>query len=163
MRRGNARRGRALAVAWVALGCASEPAVHRPAAIHDFAMRARVERVAVGQSTAQARAILGSEPVHKPGHPGDPFPSPSRAFTLEPARGEVLRIELYVVAARKAEGCPDVQIEDVPIVFRGGAVAARGWESVEASWRDWGGTLAALRSARDTYRCESPPALSAAR
>jgi hypothetical protein len=165
-RRNIARGGCALAIALAALGCASRSAIaprHGFAAIHDFAMRARVERVAVGQTTDEARAILGREPVHKPGHPDDPFPSPVRAFTLEPKRGDALRIELYVVAARAAEGCPDVQIEDVPVVFRGGAVAARGWEAVEAGWRAWGGTLAALRSARDTHRCDAPAALSAAR
>ena len=156
MRRGTARWGRALAIALAALGCATGSGPRESTAIHDFAMRARVARVAVGQSAEQARAILGSDPVHKPGHPGDPFPSPVRAFTLEPPRGEALRIELYVVTARAAEGCPDVQIEDVPVVFRGGVVAARGWEAVEANWRNWGGTLAALRSARDTDVCGAP-------
>ena len=125
-------------------------------------MRARVERVAVGQSAEEAHAILGNDPVRRPGHPGDPFPSPARTFTLEASAGEPLRIEVYVVAARGAEGCPDVQIEDVPVVFRGGVVAARGWEAVEAGWRSWGGTLAALRSARDTHQCTDPPAVSAA-
>jgi hypothetical protein len=46
-------------------------------------------------------------------------------------------------------------------VFRGGVVAARGWEAVEANWRSWGGTLAALRSVRDTYQCSDPPPMSA--
>jgi hypothetical protein len=46
-----------------------------------------------------------------------------------------------VVAARSAEGCPDVHVEDAPVVFRDGVVAARGWEAVEADWRGWGGSL----------------------
>jgi hypothetical protein len=159
-RRGTARGGRALAVALAALGCASDGA-REGAAIHDFAMRARVERVAVGQRAEQARAILGNDPVLRPGHPADPFPSPRRCFSLETPAGESLRIELYVVAARSAEGCPDVRIQDVPVVFRGGVVAALGWEAVEANWRGWGGTLEALRSLRDTSPCNDPPPTSA--
>jgi len=118
-------------------------------------MRARVERIAPGQSEAAARAILGRDPVERPGHPGDPFPSPLRALALETPSGP-LRIETYVVLARAAEGCPDVHVEDVPVAFRAGAVAARGWQEVEANWRAWGGSLEALRDARDTYRCSQP-------
>jgi hypothetical protein len=147
---------RMLVLALAALGCA--PRVNlfasQPAAIHDFAMRARVARVAVGQSAEQAHAILGSEPVQRPGHPADPYPSPRRAVSVATPTGEVLRIEMYVVGARSAEGCPDVHIEDAPVVFRNGVVAARSWEEVEARWRAWGGTLESLRHVRDTSQCD---------
>ncbi len=72
-------------------------------------MRARVERVAVGQSDAAAHAILGRDPVQRPGHPEDPYPSPRRTLALETPIGGALVLELYVVTARAAEGCPDVQ------------------------------------------------------
>jgi hypothetical protein len=147
------------------LGCASGrsvPLASGPAAIQDFAMRARVERVAVGQSADQAHAILGREPVQRPGYPAEPFPTPRRAISVATPTGEVLRIELYVVGARSAEGCPDVHVEDAPVVFRGGVVAARGWEEVEARWRGWGGSLDELRRVRDTYQCDAPSTASAA-
>ncbi len=155
---------RAAAIALAALGCASGSAregARESAAIQDFAMRARVERVAVGQSAVEAHAILGRDPVHRPGHPAEPFPSPLRQVSLETPTGDSLRIEVYVVAARSAEGCPDVQVDDVPVVFRDGVVAARGWEAVEAGWRSWGGSLEALRRIRDTHRCDAPFAASA--
>ena len=124
-------------------------------------MRARVARLAVGQSTQDARAILGSDPVQRPGHPDDPFPSPRRAISVATPTGETLRIELYVVGARSAEGCPDVHIEDAPVVFQRDAVAALGWEEIEARWRGWGGSLESLRRVRDTYQCDLAPAASA--
>jgi len=164
VRRGFAR-GTSLAIgfALASLACASRgrELASGPAAIQDFAMRARVERVAVGQSAQQAHEILGSDPVQRPGYPQHPFASPRRAISVATPTGESLRIELYVVGARSAEGCPDVHIEDVPVVFREGVVAARGWEAVEASWRGWGGTLAELRSVRDTYQCSDAPAVGA--
>ena len=120
-------------------------------------MRARVERVAIGQTAAQAHAILGRDPVERPGHPGEPFPTPLRTLALETPTGGSLRLELYVVAARAArEGCPDVHVEDAPVVFLDGVVAAHSWQVVEASWRGWGGTLESLRRVRDTWRCEEP-------
>jgi hypothetical protein len=158
-----------LAVVLTALGCASEPVPHAseragdPAAILDFAMRARIERIALGQSEPAAREILGSDPVQRPGHPEAPLPSPLRALALRTRDGAALRIELYVVAARAAEGCPDVHVESAPVVFRDGVVAAKSWEAVEARWRDWGGSLAELRAARDTYQCPDPPAAVAPR
>ena len=99
--------------------------------------------------------------MQRPGYPQHPFASPRRAISVATPTGESLRIELYVVGARSAEGCPDVHVEDVPVVFREGVVAARGWEAVEASWRGWGGTLAELRSVRDTYQCSDAPAVGA--
>jgi len=150
-----------LAIALAALGCASQPArvAPRTGAIQDFAMRERVERVAIGQSAEQAHAILGRDPVERPGHPGDPFPTPLRTLALQAPGGRPLEIELYVVGARAAEGCPDVHVEDAPVVFLDGVVAARSWESVEAGWRGWGGSLEALRDVRDTSQCEyAPPA-----
>jgi hypothetical protein len=160
------RRSVLLAIALAALGCASEPARETPRAtgsIQDFSMRARVARVALGQSAAQAHAILGRDPVERPGHPGEPFPTPLRTLAQETPAGASLQIELYVVAARAAEGCPDVHVENVPVAFLDGVVVARSWEAVEAGWRDWGGTLASLRDVRDTRRCEAPPTASAAR
>jgi hypothetical protein len=164
VRRGSARRASpAIAIALAALACASgrsREIPHEPLVIQDFAMRARVDRVAIGQSADQAHAILGSNPVQRPGHPTEPFPSPRRAISVATPTGESLRIELYVVGARSAEGCPDVHVEDAPVVFRNGVVAARSWEEVEASWRDWGGSLEALRHVRDTYQCEEPSTAS---
>lgn len=153
-----------LAIALAAVACVSKPTrelAREPLVIQDFAMRARVERVAVGQSAEQAHAILGGNPVQRPGHPAEPFPSPRRAISVATPTGESLRIELYVVGARSAEGCPDVHVEDAPVVFRNGVVAARGWEEVEARWRGWGGSLEALRHVRDTYQCDEPPTASA--
>jgi len=151
------------AIALAAVACASKPTLElgEPLVIQDFAMRARVERVAVGQSAEQAHAILGGNPVQRPGHPTEPFPSPRRAISVATPTGESLRIELYVVGARGAEGCPDVHVEDAPVVFRNGVVAARSWEEVEAQWRGWGGSLEALRHVRDTYQCEETPTASA--
>jgi hypothetical protein len=153
-----------LAIALVVLGCAarSRPALaSEPGAIQDFAMRARVARLAVGQSAQEAHAILGREPVQRPGHPDEPFPSPRHAISVATPTGETLRIELYVVGARSAEGCPDVHVEDAPVVFQRDAVAALGWEEVEARWRGWGGSLESLRRVRDTYQCDLAPAASA--
>lgn len=153
-----------LAIALAALACASgrsRELPREPLLIQDFAMRARVERIAIGQSAEEAHAILGSNPVQRPGHPAEPFPSPRRAISVATSTGESLRIELYVVGARSAEGCPDVHVEDAPVVFRDGVVAARGWDEVEASWRGWGGTLEALRHVRDTYQCVEPSTASA--
>jgi len=152
-------------IAFTALGCASYPARETPrtgAAIQDFAMRARIERIAIGQSAAEAQAILGRDPVERPGHPSDPFPTPLRALALSTPTGGSLQVELYVVAARAAAGCPDVHVEDVPVVFLDGVVAARSWEAVEASWRGWGGTLESLRRVRDTWRCDAPSGAQAA-
>jgi hypothetical protein len=145
-----------LAALLAALGCAS-PDAREVAAIGDYEMRARVARVEVGQSAAQARAILGRDPVHRPGHPDRPYPSPLRSFELRAPEGDPVQIELYVVAARAAAGCPDVHYEDAPVAFRRGVVAARGWHDVEASWRGWGGSLAQLRDARDGVRCDAAP------
>jgi hypothetical protein len=145
-----------LACALVALGCAA-PGARAAAAIHDYQMRERVARVEPGQSQVEARAILGRDPVHRPGHPGEPYPSPLRALALRTPEGDPVQVELYVVAARAAQGCPDVHYEDAPVAFRRGVVAARGWQTVEASWRAWGGSLAQLREVRDGSRCAEAP------
>src|SRR5688572_25199099 len=89
-----------LAIALAAVACASKPArelAREPLVIQDFAMRARVDRVAIGQSADQAHAILGNNPVQRPGRPAEPFPSPRRAVSVATPTGESLRIELYVV------------------------------------------------------------------
>ncbi len=123
-------------------------------------MRARIARVEVGQSREQVHAILGDAPVRRPGHPDDPFATPLRTLELATGAGSAVRVELYVVAAQPAEGCPDVHFRDVPIAFVGDTVAGTGWDFVERSWRGWGGSLAALREARDGRRCPPPPAVS---
>jgi hypothetical protein len=154
-----------LAIALAVLGCASDSAremSRETPAIQDFAMRARVARVAIGDSAAEAHAILGRDPVVRPGHPDQPFPTPLRTLALDTPSGRSLAIELYVVAARAAQGCPDVHVEDVPVVFLDGVVVACSWEAVEASWRQWGGTLESLRRVRDGWLCDARPAASAA-
>jgi hypothetical protein len=65
-----------------------------------------------------------------------------------------VRVEVYVVATRPAEGCPDVHFEDVPIAFVDGVVEGKGWGHLERRWRTWGGGLQALRSAQERRRCE---------
>jgi len=125
-------------------------------------MRERLRGVEVGQSAEQARAILRREPVRKPGHPDDPFPSPLHALALTTPTGERVEVEVYVVATRPARGCPDVHYDDMPVAYVDGVVAGTGWEFVEWRWRDWGGSLAALREAQDRFRCREPAAPAAA-
>jgi hypothetical protein len=139
-------------LAW-AVGCASAPA-DPTGAIHDYAMRERVAAVEVGQTLDEAHAILGDAPVRRPGHPERPFPSPRSALTLTARDGASVRVEVYVVATRPAEGCPDVHFEDVPIAFVDGVVEGKGWGHLERRWRTWGGGLQALRSAQERRRCE---------
>jgi hypothetical protein len=65
-----------------------------------------------------------------------------RISVLPTPAGESVRVELYVVAARSAEGCPDVHYEDVPVAFVDDVVVAR--ESAVASFADLRGQIAAL-------------------
>jgi hypothetical protein len=139
----------------VALGCASAPA-NPTGAIHDFTMRDRVARVNAGQTLEEARVILGDDPVRKPGHPDDPYPSPHRTQLFTTPAGVSVRIDVYVVATRPAEGCPDVHFEDEPIAYLDGVVAGKDWAWVERHWRAWGGSLEALRDAQDRHRCPYP-------
>jgi hypothetical protein len=134
------RRSVLLAIALAALGCASSPGVDARARKPTRSRTSRCARASSGSPSGRASRprARSSEaiPVQRPGHPEDPYPSPRRSLSLE-AGGEALRLELYVVAARSAEGCPDVHVEDAPVAFRSGTVAALGWEEVEANWRAW--------------------------
>lgn len=123
------------------------------ASIPPYAMRDRVERVVAGQPQAEAQALLGRVPVRKPNHPASPFPTPLWVLELDAPDGRRVRLESYVVATRAAEGCPDFQYEDAPVAYVDGAVAGKGWEYLEESWRGWGGSLEALRSARARPPC----------
>ena len=141
----------------VAVGCASTGT----GSVHGWAMAARLRQVEVGQSIDAAHLILGRDPVRKPGHPKDPFPSPTMALDWETPKGQAARVELYVIAARAAKGCPDVHYEDVPVAYLDGVVVGTSWEFVEWSWRSWGGSLHRLREIQDSYRCVEPPLLEA--
>jgi len=146
----------ALAAVWLAaVGCAGASG-EAPHLVHDFTMRERVARVQAGQTLEEAHAILGDAPVRKPGHPDDPFPTPHRALELVAATGEPVRVEIYVVAARTAEGCPDVHWDDEPVAYLDGVVAGKGWVFVERRWRGWGGSLEALREVQNRHRCPVP-------
>ncbi len=157
-------RGRgALGLAAAALACAcAVPApdvADMPApggAVPAWELRERVRRVEPGQPRDAALAILGRDPVERPGHPDAPFASPWRELALVARDGSRARVELYVVEAFPAEGCPDVALRTAPVAFAGDTVAAVGWADVEARWRAWGGTLEALRDARDTTECLAP-------
>jgi hypothetical protein len=154
-RRAHAHRLRpaALAAAGISIVLLPACASRGPQVVAPYAMRDRVERVEVGQSLAEVRAILGRDPVRKPNHPEAPFASPLQALDLRAPDGRAVRLETYVVAARPVDGCPDFQYEDVPILYVDGAVAYKGWGAVEWTWRDWGGSLAALREVQDRLRC----------
>jgi hypothetical protein len=139
-------------------GCVTAPEDPN-GAIQAFEMRERFARVEIGELDEQARHRMGERPVRKPGHPDDPFPSPRRTIAFTDRDGTPVWVYLYVVATQHAEGCPDVHFEDEPIVTRGGYVFGKGWDFVERHWRAWGGTLEALRDARDHRDCPdaAPP------
>lgn len=133
-----------------------------PPSIPPYEMRERLRDVALGDPADAVRARLGDLPVRKPGHPLAPFPTPYRVASLRAPDGDRIRVEVYVVAARPAEGCPDVQYDDRPVAYRNDRVVALDWDEIEWRWREWGGALAALRSLQDRFRCEpgaSPGAL----
>ena len=137
----------ALALAAAATACAGR--APDAGAIQPWDLRERLRDVEVGQSAERARARLGRDPVHRPGRPGEPYPSPLRTLELTDASGRTVRVELYVVEAYAADGCAGAVHRSEPVAFANGAVIAVGWDAVEAGWRGWGGTLAALRDARD--------------
>lgn len=133
--------------------CAARAPGPRDASVPPHSVRDRMERVEVGQAQATAQAILGRQPVHKPNHPDSPFPTPLRVLELGTPDGRGVRLETYVVATRPARGCPDFQYDDAPVVFIDGLVAGKGWEYLEQNWRGWGGSLEALRAARERPGC----------
>jgi hypothetical protein len=123
------------------------------ASVPPYSVRDRMDRVEVGQAQAAAQAILGRQPVRKPNHPQSPFPTPLRVLELRAPDGRNVRLETYVVATQPARGCPDFQYDDVPVAFIDGVVAGKGWEYLEENWRRWGGSLDALRAARQRPSC----------
>lgn len=139
-----------------ALACASAPApAPAPPRLAPEALAERLARVSPGQPSEAARAAIGHEPVARPGHPDAPFPTPLRRLRLLAPDGRDVQVDLYVVAAHAAEGCPDVQATLAPVVHVDGVVAASDWRTVETHWRAWGGELAALRAARTATRCDA--------
>lgn len=134
----------------------------RGGAVQDWVMRDRLRAVEVGQSADAVHALLGGDPVERPGHPDDPFPSPLHELALTTPAGERVRVEVYVVATRSAPGCPDVHYEDTPVAYVDGVVAGKTWEFVEWHWREWGGALADLRAAQDRFHCPEPSPAEAA-
>ncbi|MGH0029136.1 MAG: hypothetical protein ACQGVC_05065 [Myxococcota bacterium] len=125
-----------------------------PPSVPAHVLRERHRAVEIGQTRAQVRDQMGDVPVRRPGHPDAPFPTPYREVELRPPGGGSLRLEVYVVATRPAEGCPDVQYDDRPVAYRDGRVVATTWEELEWGWRDWGGDLASLRAAQDRFVCD---------
>jgi hypothetical protein len=125
----------------------------QPGSLPPYRVRDRMERVEVGQAQAAAQAILGRQPVRKPNHPESPFPTPLRVLELRAPDGRNVRLETYVVATQPAQGCPDFQYDAAPVAFVDGVVAGKGWEYLEENWRRWGGSLEALRAARERPRC----------
>ena len=154
----------ALAAALASPGCAptlaplEEPAAASPVPdkIYPSALERRLARVRVGQSLEEARDLIGRSRVRRPGADGGSFPSPLRRIELETPEGRRVELEVYVVLAAPAEGCPDVQAELAPLVALDGEIAALDWDYVERNWRDWGGALDALREVRDVHECPFP-------
>lgn len=126
--------------------------------IHPAALERRLGRVQPGQSLEEAHQLIGQPRVRRPGADGGTFPSPLRRVALETPEGRQVELELYVVSAAPAEGCPDVHAELAPLVALDGEVAALDWDYVERHWRGWGGELAALRQLRGLHDCPLPPA-----
>lgn len=127
-----------------------------PASVPAWTLRERHAAVKIGQTPGEVASLLGSLPVRRPGHPDDPFSTPLHVAEWVGPAHERIRLEVYVVEARPAGGCPDVQYDDAPVVFVDGRVAGTTWEFVEQHWRDWGGDLRRLRRLQDRFSCEPP-------
>ena len=140
-------------LACVLPACAAWAPQPQAGSIPSYRLRDRMQRVEVGQSQAAAQAVLGRRSVRKPNHPEAPFHTPFQVLALRAPDGRDVRVETYVVATRPARGCPDFQYDDVPVVFIDGVVAGKGWEYLEENWRRWGGSLDALRAAREPPSC----------
>jgi hypothetical protein len=155
------RTPRLLALLALATACASPAptAPPDPADVPADMLRNRHAKVAIGHTQAEVAAAMGGLPVRRPGHPDAPFPTPFRVAEWETPSGEEVRLEVYVIATRPAEGCPDVLYDDAPVAYAGGRVVATTWEEVEWRWREWGGDLAGLRALQDRVgECEEPAA-----
>lgn len=142
------------ASAWLGLACQSPPGA---ASIAAHTLRERHREIRPGQGWEEVRARMGELPVRRPGHPDDPFPTPYRAIRWRTRDGDEVRLEVYVVAVRPADGCPDVQYEDAPVAYRNGRVVAVSWDDLEWRWREWGGDLAVLRAIQDRFVCPGDP------
>ena len=116
-------------------------------------MRTRIETIERGQTLAEVHEILGREAVRKPNHPDAPFPLPLHVIGWRTPDGSALRVETYVVAAHPADGCPDYQYEDAPILYIDGVVIGTGWRFAERHWREFGGSLADLREIQQRPQC----------
>jgi hypothetical protein len=125
----------------------------KPRGMPAYEMRERIRLVEEGQTIREVHDILRRPPIRKPGHPDDPFPSPLHVVELETVDQPAVRVETYVIATRRQEGCPDFGYDDKPIVFLDGIVAGLTWEFVEWRWQEWGGELSQLRDIQDRHRC----------
>lgn len=143
----------------LALAACRTVAPDEPAALPAHVMRERIADVEIGHTLAQVRDAVGTVPVLRPGRPESPFPTPLRTAEWRSPRGHRIRVETYVVAAVPAEGCPDVQVDDAPLAFVDGRLAAKAWSDLERHWRDWGGDLARLRALQERLACHPPDAL----
>lgn len=139
----------ALSVLLAPVGCQWK----KPQGMPAYEMRERFRSVREGQSVQEVHRILRRSAIRKPSHPDDPFPSPLHIVELGGDSAPAVRIETYVVATRRAEGCPDYGYDDRPVVFVGGVVAGLSWEYVEWRWQEWGGELAELRHIQDRHHC----------
>lgn len=146
------RRICAAAAGALLIGCATSGPQTVPAAEY----RSRIRELAVGQPIAEAHALLGSDPVRKPRHRDEPFAAPLRAVERVAPDGRRVRVEIYVVDAWRARGCPDVHYRDVPIVYVDGEVASIGWDALEWQWQGYGGSLEELRALQDRFACDDP-------
>lgn len=125
-----------------------------PPSIPAYEMRERIRELAPGQTRSEVRRVLGSLPVRKPGHPDAPFATPHRVGAFTTPAGDRVRLEVYVVATRPAEGaCPDVQYDDAPVAYLNDRVVALDWDALEWRWREWGGDLGVLRALQDRFVC----------
>lgn len=139
----------------LALGCAC--ATQGPESLPAYALRDRHAAIEIGQSRPAVATLMGGLPVRRPGHPEAPFPTPLRSAEWVAPGGERIRLEVYVIAARPVEGCPDVQYDDAPVAFVDDRVAGKTWDFVEWRWRAWGGDLARLRALQDRFVCDFEP------
>lgn len=130
-----------------------------PTRVPAYELRERHGEIRVGESLEDVHARMGELPVPRPGHPDAPFPTPYRSTTFHTPGGDTVRLEVYVVAVRPAEGCPDVQYQDAPVAYLNRRVAALSWDDLEWRWREWGGDLGVLRALQDRFVCEreGPP------
>jgi len=149
--------GRAVALPLALLAALIACQSPAPTRVPAHELRARHREIRVGESLEQVHARMGELPASRPGHPDDPFPTPYRVTTFRTPGGDTVRLEVYVVAVRPADGCPDVQYEDAPVAYLNRRVATLSWDELEWRWREWGGDLGVLRALQDRFVCEGDP------